>query len=410
MTGLPAGFSRRAFEHIMNVVRLGSRAAGTTGEAKAVEYVRKQFHDLGLYTEVEPFEYASFRFTDVDLQIAGRQIASTLVAFDPYGGPREFAGNATLYDPPCYPNPRQPTAIDGRIVVTTDPADYFQVALQGPKLVVYVEPADYALLRDSPGADFSLRVQGQLTTHSSANVIGQIAPATGAHREIILSAHLDAYPGSPGADDNASGLGVLIELARWFAARHDEVSCQLRFIAFGAEELAILGSRVYVERHAQSLQHCALALNLDQIGGNAPPFIEMLGGVKGVQSEVGQSQFPARFRNRALDGQGNAWRMIVTPDLLAPMAASNRPDWLVTIIRQAVQELKVEIEPVGNTGSDQQAFTQAGVVATGIGVGGNEAHTPRDTPDQIHLPSLQIVGEIVAWVTTKTMQRVGGAR
>jgi hypothetical protein len=315
-----------------------------------------------------------------------------------------------MVDPPSYPNACGPTAIEGAIVVTTDPVDYFQVALQRPKLVAYVAPPDYAALRDQRGAGFSLSLGGQLTTHSSSNVIGQIAPSTGAHREIILSAHLDAYPGSPGADDNASGLGVLIELARWFAARQDEVSCQLKFIAFGAEELAILGSRVYVERHAHGLQHCALAFNLDQIGGDARPFIEMLGGVKGVPSEVGQSQFPARFRNRALDGQDSGWRMIITPDLLAPMAASNRPDWLVTIIRQAVRELRVEIEPVGNAGSDQQAFAQAGVVATGIGVCGNEVHTPRDTPGHIHLPSLQVVGEIVAQVATKTMQSVGGDR
>jgi hypothetical protein len=410
MISLPADFARRAFEHISSIVGLGPRAAGTSGEVKAVEYVGKQFHDLGLYTEVEPFKYGSFRFTDVDLRIAGRQIAPTLIAFDPYGGPREFVGTASMVDPPSYPNACGPTAIEGAIVVTTDPVDYFQVALQRPKLVAYVAPPDYAALRDQRGAGFSLSLGGQLTTHSSSNVIGQIAPSTGAHREIILSAHLDAYPGSPGADDNASGLGVLIELARWFAARQDEVSCQLKFIAFGAEELAILGSRVYVERHAHGLQHCALAFNLDQIGGDARPFIEMLGGVKGVPSEVGQSQFPARFRNRALDGQDSGWRMIITPDLLAPMAASNRPDWLVTIIRQAVRELRVEIEPVGNAGSDQQAFAQAGVVATGIGVGGNEVHTPRDTPGHIHLPSLQVVGEIVAQVATKTMQSVGGDR
>jgi acetylornithine deacetylase/succinyl-diaminopimelate desuccinylase-like protein len=318
-----------------------------------------------------------------------------------------LAGNATLYDPPSYPDRHQPTSLEGRIVLTTDPVDYFQVALHGPRLVVYVAQADYAALRDRPGADFALRIQGQSTTHSSANVIGQITPATGARRKIILSAHLDAYPGSPGADDNASGLGVLIELARWFAARQCQVSCQLTFIAFGAEELAILGSRVYIERHAHGLQKCALALNLDQVGGNERPFIETLGGVNGVPSEPGQSQFPARFRNRALDGQDRGWRMIITPDLLAPMAVSNRPNWLVTTIQQAVGELGVEIEPTGNIGSDQQAFAQAGIVATGIGVGGNEVHTARDTPDHIHLPSLQVVGEIAARVTTKTMQKVG---
>src|SRR2546423_15516515 len=47
--------------------------------------------------------------------------------------------------------------------------------------------------------------------------------------EIVVGAHYDTVPGSPGADDNASGVAVLIELAR--------MKLPARFIAFANEEM-----------------------------------------------------------------------------------------------------------------------------------------------------------------------------
>ena len=68
---------------------------------------------------------------------------------------------------------------------------------------------------------------------------------------ILLGAHMDSVPESPGANDNASGVAVLLEMARLF--RGTEQSGFLRFAAFGAEERGAdgrhhVGSEVYVER------------------------------------------------------------------------------------------------------------------------------------------------------------------
>jgi aminopeptidase S len=50
----------------------------------------------------------------------------------------------------------------------------------------------------------------------------------------IVGAHLDTVPQAPGAEDNASGIAVLLELARMAAAQHPAVPVE--FVAFGAEE------------------------------------------------------------------------------------------------------------------------------------------------------------------------------
>jgi acetylornithine deacetylase/succinyl-diaminopimelate desuccinylase-like protein len=58
---------------------------------------------------------------------------------------------------------------------------------------------------------------------------------------ILVGAHFDAAPATPGADDNASGVAVLLELARHFAA--DPAPSPLWLVAFDLEERGMIGSR-----------------------------------------------------------------------------------------------------------------------------------------------------------------------
>ncbi|MGQ9837025.1 MAG: M28 family peptidase [Cyanobacteriota bacterium] len=59
---------------------------------------------------------------------------------------------------------------------------------------------------------------------------------------ILIGAHFDAVPGSLGADDNASGLAVLLELARHFAA--DPACSPLWLVAFDFDLILIWRSEV----------------------------------------------------------------------------------------------------------------------------------------------------------------------
>ncbi|MDV3347741.1 M28 family peptidase [Leptothoe sp. LEGE 181152] len=79
---------------------------------------------------------------------------------------------------------------------------------------------------------------------------------------VVIGAHYDTVPGCPGADDNATGLAVLLELARRF-------SCQpprrpVRLVAFDLEEYGLLGSKAYVkELNGQPIH---LMLSLEMLG------------------------------------------------------------------------------------------------------------------------------------------------
>jgi Zn-dependent M28 family amino/carboxypeptidase len=81
---------------------------------------------------------------------------------------------------------------------------------------------------------------------------------------ILIGAHYDAVPGTPGADDNATGVVVLLELARAFAA--EPLYYPVRLVAFDMEEYGMLGSSQYAADLKQQQQPLRLMLSLEMLG------------------------------------------------------------------------------------------------------------------------------------------------
>ncbi|MFP5286855.1 MAG: M20/M25/M40 family metallo-hydrolase [Thermoanaerobaculia bacterium] len=106
----------------------------------------------------------------------------------------------------------------------------------------------------------------------SANVVAlpDLDPETDRH--LLVGAHYDTVVGSPGANDNASGVAVLLELARVLAARPARLP--VVFVAFGAEEgrpgpqhQSLGGSRHYAQGLSpEAARKLAAMINLDMIG------------------------------------------------------------------------------------------------------------------------------------------------
>lgn len=69
----------------------------------------------------------------------------------------------------------------------------------------------------------------------------------------------------PGADDNASGTAVLLQLAQ-AVARIPQRRCDYVFVAFSGEEIGFVGSKYYVAHPSLPLERTAVMLNLDQVG------------------------------------------------------------------------------------------------------------------------------------------------
>ncbi|MCP9438802.1 MAG: M28 family peptidase, partial [Nitrospira sp.] len=100
------------------------------------------------------------------------------------------------------------------------------------------------------------------------NVIGTLHPTTTSMEEtqppLILAAHYDTVEGSPGADDNASALAVLIEVAH--RIRSAGLRQPLQFIAFSLEEEGLIGSQTYTAQLIASRQSLHGAIVLECVG------------------------------------------------------------------------------------------------------------------------------------------------
>lgn len=117
----------------------------------------------------------------------------------------------------------------------------------------------------------------------SANVIGLIEGSDPVLKNefIIIGAHYDhiglgkrnSRSNSDnkdnihnGADDNASGVAGLIELAEFFSCRKESLKRSLVFIAFSAEELGLIGASYFVDNPKVPLDKTTAMLNMDMIG------------------------------------------------------------------------------------------------------------------------------------------------
>jgi Zn-dependent M28 family amino/carboxypeptidase len=104
--------------------------------------------------------------------------------------------------------------------------------------------------------------------YSARNVVGYVKGSRQADRYLLISAHYD-HLGSKGdtvyygADDNASGVALLIELAHYFSNHRPKQS--IIFAAFDAEELGLRGSEHFCRQPPVSLRSLLLNLNLDMI-------------------------------------------------------------------------------------------------------------------------------------------------
>lgn len=110
---------------------------------------------------------------------------------------------------------------------------------------------------------------------SDHNLVAHLKGGTGSTESpevLLVGAHYDGLGMSssghpyPGADDNASGVAALLEVARLATTRLPAAALDVVFVAFGAEEVGLVGSRAYRRHPTVSLERIVLFINLDMVG------------------------------------------------------------------------------------------------------------------------------------------------
>jgi Zn-dependent M28 family amino/carboxypeptidase len=107
----------------------------------------------------------------------------------------------------------------------------------------------------------------KVTTH---NIVGEIVGRRYPEEVVLTGGHYDGHDISQAAADNASGIAAITEAARVLVPHADRIDRTMRFVAFAAEEVGLVGSGHYAADHADELDRLRFMLNVDGAAGPGP--------------------------------------------------------------------------------------------------------------------------------------------
>ena len=157
------------------------------------------------------------------------------------------------------------------------------------------EAADYSLILvdkkalDKSPTTFKVNIDNKfINNFKAANVCGLVKGTVKPDSIIFITAHYDHLGGMgkdtyfPGANDNASGISLLLNLAQYYAKHPQKYS--IGFICFAGEEAGLIGSKYFTENPLMPLKNIRFLINTDLAGT----------GEEGI-TVVNATEFPKEF-------------------------------------------------------------------------------------------------------------------
>jgi hypothetical protein len=290
---------------------LHGRGYVAEGDKRAAEYLRQRFQALGLQPLTpgyfQPFTLDVNTFPGrLSLQIGKRQLVpGTDFIAEPGSGGGQLSGVPVRLDSLIFTDEAAgrrflSEPLQGRILLLrqrdverlrTLPDAFAQhaataaarITLVPGKLTASLAPEQAGQLQVQvlaerwpalhAGTRVQLRIEAQLRrAYPTQNVVGLLPGTARPDSFLLITAHYDhlghmgrtAY--FPGANDNASGTALLLELAAYYAQPAHRPRYSVAFLAFGAEEAGLLGSRHFVTHPLLPLPQVRFLINLDLEG------------------------------------------------------------------------------------------------------------------------------------------------
>jgi aminopeptidase YwaD len=366
------------------------RVAGTEAEHNAIQYVKEQFESYGYETELQEFTFYGYTaphtvelevdgysgeikpksFTyGLDGSVSGELVYAGLGQAGDFEG-KDVSGKIALIQRGAisFADKVLNAAANGAagVIIFNNAAGDLNGTFGSPNdayvpAVAITQEVGQALvtqLNNGETLTGSINIEGaDAGMRTSYNVIATKAPTNKNKAKdgiVALGAHHDSVPGAPGANDDASGTAMTLELAR--VMKDLPTNMEMRFITFGAEELGLIGSRYYVSQ----------------------------------LSEEEKDRFVGYF-NMDMVGSRDAGDLVI-----------NTPDGNENIVSQTAQassaRLNGEPTPIQPGGSsDHVSFFEGGIASGSFIHRPLEPwyHTPEDTIDKISKEKLQDVAEII---------------
>lgn len=355
-----AAYARRQLDTLSSEAFHG-RGYRQNGQQLAADYLLREFASLGLTpisdNYLQPFSLEVNTFDSVYLRLNKKVL---LPGTDYMVHPLSAHGKAQKLKPGkglvLAEDGKQPKTMgkNARLILETTDQKFTWSVGRDQWPLAYVEVRKAALPAKIKRADFFF--SGSYKPHTVANVAGMVRGKKQADSIIVVCAHYDhlGRMGSvlfPGANDNASGTALLLDLARHYSQPQNQPDYSLLFIAFAAEEAGLVGSNYFVSHPLVPLKHISLVLNLDL----------MAGGSDGIMVVNGEQQ--------------------------------NRAYQLLDSVNTTGKYLKNVQKRANAANSDHYPFTQKGVPAIFVYTLGDVTayHDPNDRPENLrwqHYPAI----------------------
>jgi len=143
-------------------------------------------------------------------------------------------------------------------------------AAEIPVIGISREDGEYLLRLMRRGEEVGVRIStsSRMRRARSWNIVAEI-PGGSDSREVLLGAHFDGFDVAQSAIDNASGVAVVLQVARSLSRAGVKLDRTVKFVFFAAEELGMLGSYSYVRQHEAQLRVESLLRHLKESGDAA---------------------------------------------------------------------------------------------------------------------------------------------
>lgn len=276
-----------------------ARQAGTEGEVRAADYIAGHMENFGLDIGRQEFPIVTFKDNGAKIMLVNPEakefqaknlwysastpedgITSEMVycgkGLTPEDFPEEVKGKIALMmrGQTSFEEKVEFAAAAGAIgiIVFNNRPGVINASLFDPSTIPAVtmlqEDGLYLkeLLDQGQAPVVNLQADCEIINTTSQNVVGTLKAGRGGKSQgtIILGAHMDCVD-TPGANDNASGVGTMLEAARILSKQ--QFAYDIKFIAFGAEDIGLKGSRYYVNNMTEEeLQTTAAMINMDMVG------------------------------------------------------------------------------------------------------------------------------------------------
>lgn len=237
----------------------------------------------------------------------------------------------------------------------------------------------YIKIDQESGDESSLFKEEMQTNETifSQNIIG-VKKGT-SDKIILLTAHYDSY-GGPGANDNAAGVGVLLQIAQ--TLQNQSINNSIWFVFFGAEEVGLLGSTKFLESLSGiETKNILGVINVDTIG-------------------VGNTLEPGIFSTR----EGN---LVQTPPWLLKslLDETNKKKINIELDTSDINKVMLKKRSFDKIQgkSDFVIFLTAGIPAIGIGYDDLKLeyapyvhiHSENDTIDKLSKKNIGEINEVI---------------